>query len=137
MSRRPLPNRTHSNIILSKLTANKKQATQTRPQEKNASQAAKLHEMIHAQHILEAKKAGAQTKDITSCPPYQKALDEILASTKALAFLERIGGSRREIKEEQINIELSLEQLKTYGIIDLLKLFGVENIGAITQNLYS
>ena len=73
----------------------------------NASYAAKPHVSIHIQHFLEDKQAGKPTAQITACPPYQKALDEILASTASKAFLERTGGSEREIEEEQVNISLS------------------------------
>ena len=102
----------------------------------NASPAAKLHELIHAQHMLEAKKAGARTEEITACPPYQKALDEVISSSAAIAFLERTGGTKREIQEDQINIELSLKQLKDHGIEDLLQHFKVDSIHAITVNPY-
>lgn len=102
----------------------------------NATPAAKLHEFIHIQHMLEAKKAGKQTNHITACPPYQKALDEIIASTAAISFLERFGGSVSEIRFEAINFDLSLRQLKDHGIENLTQHFGVDFIHRISVNPY-
>lgn len=102
----------------------------------HASHAAKLHESIHIQHMLEAKKEGVQSQAIIRCLPNQKALDEILASTATIAFLTRTGGNDREIRLEQINIDLSLKQLQEQGIDDVLRHFGVDSIKSIAVNPY-
>ena len=77
-----------------------------------ATTAEKLHEAIHIQHRLEAKKAGKTFKEIVTGPEYQRNLDEALALRAELSLLRREGATNSELIEAQHLLDFRLEKLR-------------------------
>jgi len=80
--------------------------------------AQKLHEAIHIQHRLEARKAGRTLKSIAIAPLHQRALDEAFANRAGLSLLQKEGATVSELIEAQDQLDYWLGKSNDFGIID-------------------
>lgn len=84
----------------------------------DSTPAEKLYELVHMQHMLEAKRAGARSSSMVCAESYRNALAEVIAGKVERDFLESCGGSETEKLDNAMYLEFWSEELGKYGVED-------------------